>query len=221
MSVAYEVYFMRKLWLNVTPGKDLKADSIFHYHQVTSSLKCKCISNKPKNTPEKVSLPEYYPLTHWGAQFRLRSRFMFQCSYLSCTVMSRAQLLNLIVPWTCPFSSMTVWKNSRRSQKFLECAWDPHPDLTVLLCISQCLLQPFLSGFRACLFQELPKYLRGYHKCSKDEAVQLAGLIYKVRFNNDRTQLAVIPKILKELVPENLLRAISTDEWKKVRNSTS
>ncbi|XP_064313327.1 unconventional myosin-VIIb [Phalacrocorax carbo] len=95
VSVAYEVYFMRKLWLNVTPGKDLKADCIFHYHQ------------------------------------------------------------------------------------------------------------------------ELPKYLRGYHKCSKDEAVQLAGLIYKVRCNNDRTQLATIPKILKELVPDNLLRAISPEEWKK------
>uniref|UniRef100_A0A663M3P0 Myosin VIIB n=1 Tax=Athene cunicularia TaxID=194338 RepID=A0A663M3P0_ATHCN len=95
VSVAYDVYFMRKLWLNVTPGKDMKADCIFHYHQ------------------------------------------------------------------------------------------------------------------------ELPKYLRGYHKCSKDEAVQLAGLIYKVRFNNDRTQLATIPKILKELVPDNLLRAISLDEWKK------
>ncbi|KAM9008237.1 unconventional myosin-VIIb isoform 2-T4 [Ara ararauna] len=95
MSVAYTVYFMRKLWLNVTPGKDLKADSIFHYHQ------------------------------------------------------------------------------------------------------------------------ELPKYLRGYHKCSKDEAVQLGGLIYKVRFNNDHTQLAIIPKILKELVPDNLLRVISPDEWKK------
>uniref|UniRef100_A0A8C3DSZ7 Myosin VIIB n=1 Tax=Corvus moneduloides TaxID=1196302 RepID=A0A8C3DSZ7_CORMO len=95
LSVAYEVYFMRKLWLNVAPGKDLKADTIFHYHQ------------------------------------------------------------------------------------------------------------------------ELPKYLRGYHKCSKDEAVQLAGLIYKVHFNNDRTQLAAIPKILKELVPENLLRAVSPDEWKK------
>ncbi|XP_063263865.1 unconventional myosin-VIIb [Prinia subflava] len=95
LSVAYEVYFMRKLWLNVTPGKDLKADTIFHYHQ------------------------------------------------------------------------------------------------------------------------ELPKYLRGYHKCSKDEAVQLAGLIYKAHFNNDRTQLAAIPKILKELVPDNLLRAVSPDEWKK------
>uniref|UniRef100_A0A8C0FM94 Myosin VIIB n=1 Tax=Bubo bubo TaxID=30461 RepID=A0A8C0FM94_BUBBB len=82
-------------------------------------------------------------------------------------------------------------------------------------CVSQCLLQPILSGFRAGLFQELPKYLRGYHKCSKDEAVQLAGLIYKVRFNNDRTHLATIPKILKELVPDNLLRAISLDEWKK------
>uniref|UniRef100_A0A8C5JLE3 Myosin VIIB n=1 Tax=Junco hyemalis TaxID=40217 RepID=A0A8C5JLE3_JUNHY len=95
LSVAYEVYFMRKLWLNVTPGKDLKADTIFHYHQ------------------------------------------------------------------------------------------------------------------------ELPKYLRGYHKCSKDEAVQLAGLIYKARFNNDRTQLAAIPKILKDLVPDNLLRAVAPDEWKK------
>ncbi|XP_030312241.1 unconventional myosin-VIIb isoform X2 [Calypte anna] len=95
MSVTYEVYFMRKLWLNVTPGKDLKADSIFHYHQ------------------------------------------------------------------------------------------------------------------------ELPKYLRGYHKCSKDEAVQLAGLIYKVRFDGDRAQLAAIPKILKELVPDNLLRAVSPDEWRK------
>lgn len=100
----------------------------------------------------------------------------------------------------------------------LDCVWqDSHPDLTALECVSQCLLQPILSRFRASLFQELPKYLRGYHKCSKDEAVQLAGLIYKVRFNNDRTQLAIISKILKELVPDNLLRVISPDEWKKVR----
>uniref|UniRef100_A0A8C8S4S6 Myosin VIIB n=1 Tax=Pelusios castaneus TaxID=367368 RepID=A0A8C8S4S6_9SAUR len=95
VAVTYQVYFMRKLWLNVTPGKDLKADSIFHYHQ------------------------------------------------------------------------------------------------------------------------ELPKYLRGYHKCSKEEAVQIAGLIYKVRFDKDRSQQAAIPKILKELVPDNLIRAMTVEEWKK------
>ncbi|XP_019398450.1 PREDICTED: unconventional myosin-VIIb [Crocodylus porosus] len=95
VAVTYQVYFMRKLWLNVSPGKDLKADSIFHYHQ------------------------------------------------------------------------------------------------------------------------ELPKYLRGYHKCSREEAIQLAGLIYKVRFDNDRSQQITIPKILKELVPDNLLRVMSQEEWKK------
>lgn len=49
--------------------------------------------------------------------------------------------------------------------------------------------------------------------------MQLAGLIYKAHYNNDRTQLAAIPKILKELVPDNLLRAVSPDEWRKVRTS--
>uniref|UniRef100_A0A674IN49 Myosin VIIB n=1 Tax=Terrapene triunguis TaxID=2587831 RepID=A0A674IN49_9SAUR len=100
VAVTYQVYFMRKLWLTVTPGKDLKADSIFHYHQ------------------------------------------------------------------------------------------------------------------------ELPKYLRGYHKCSKEEAVQIAGLIYKVRFDKDRSQQAAIPKMLKELVADNLIRAMAPEEWKKVKAPT-
>uniref|UniRef100_A0A6J0T705 Unconventional myosin-VIIb isoform X1 n=1 Tax=Pogona vitticeps TaxID=103695 RepID=A0A6J0T705_9SAUR len=95
VTVNYQIFFMRKLWLNVIPGKDLKADCIFHYHQ------------------------------------------------------------------------------------------------------------------------ELPKYLRGYHKCSKEDAIQLAGLIFKVQFNNDRMQHAAIPKILKELVPENIIRTASAEEWKR------
>lgn len=64
--------------------------------------------------------------------------------------------------------------------------------------------------------QELPKYLRGFHKCSREDAVHLAGLIYKAQFDNDRSQLASIPKILRELVPENLTRLMSSEEWKKV-----
>ena len=64
--------------------------------------------------------------------------------------------------------------------------------------------------------QELPKYLRGFHKCSREDAIQLAGLIYKAQFDNNQSQLANIPKILRELVPENLMRLMSLEEWKKV-----
>ncbi|KAM9249280.1 unconventional myosin-VIIb [Dugong dugon] len=63
--------------------------------------------------------------------------------------------------------------------------------------------------------QELPKYLRGFHKCSREDAVYLAGLIYKAQFDNDRSQLASVPKILQQLVPENLMRLMSSEEWKK------
>ncbi|XP_032209871.1 unconventional myosin-VIIb isoform X2 [Mustela erminea] len=95
VTLPYQVYFMRKLWLSVTPGKDTNADTILHYHQ------------------------------------------------------------------------------------------------------------------------ELPKYLRGFHKCSREDAIHLAGLIYKAQFNNDRSQLASIPKILRDLVPENLTRLMSSEEWRK------
>ncbi|XP_067598359.1 unconventional myosin-VIIb isoform X1 [Pseudorca crassidens] len=95
VTLSYQVYFMRKLWLSVAPGRDVKADTILHYHQ------------------------------------------------------------------------------------------------------------------------ELPKYLRGFHKCSQEDAAHLAGLIYKAQFGNDRSQLASMPKVLRELVPENLTRLMSSEEWKK------
>ncbi|MBZ3889845.1 Unconventional myosin-VIIb, partial [Sciurus carolinensis] len=95
VTLPYQVYFMRKLWLSVAPGKDVNADTILHYHQ------------------------------------------------------------------------------------------------------------------------ELPKYLRGFHKCTREDAVHLAGLIYKAQFDNDQSPLASVPKILRELVPENLTRLMSSEEWKK------
>ncbi|XP_040613950.1 unconventional myosin-VIIb isoform X2 [Mesocricetus auratus] len=95
ITLPYQVLFMRKLWLNVTPGKDVNADTILHYHQ------------------------------------------------------------------------------------------------------------------------ELPKYLRGFHKCSREDAIHLAGLIYKVQFGIDQSQLANVSKILKDLVPQNLTRLMSSEEWKK------
>ncbi|OWK54565.1 Unconventional myosin-VIIa [Lonchura striata] len=63
--------------------------------------------------------------------------------------------------------------------------------------------------------QELPKYLRGYHKCSREEVLQLAALIYRVKFEDDKSYFPSIPKLLKELVPQDLIRQLSPDDWKR------
>jgi myosin-7 len=41
--------------------------------------------------------------------------------------------------------------------------------------------------------QELPKLLRGYHKCTKEEACKLAALVYRVRFGDSKQELQAIP----------------------------
>lgn len=41
--------------------------------------------------------------------------------------------------------------------------------------------------------QELPKLLRGYHKCTKEEALKLAALIYRVKFGESKQELQAIP----------------------------
>ncbi|XP_053723097.1 LOW QUALITY PROTEIN: unconventional myosin-VIIa [Synchiropus splendidus] len=63
--------------------------------------------------------------------------------------------------------------------------------------------------------QELPKYLSGYHLTTKEDVVTLAALLLRVKVKNDKSQLVLIPKLLKELVPEDQLKAFSENEWKK------
>lgn len=64
--------------------------------------------------------------------------------------------------------------------------------------------------------QELPKLLRGYHKCSKEEATRLAALIYRVRFGESKQELQAIPQMLRELIPGDLFKVQNTAEWKRV-----
>jgi len=40
--------------------------------------------------------------------------------------------------------------------------------------------------------QELPKYLRGYHKCSVEQAENLASLIYRVKYGEDKSRLVAL-----------------------------
>ncbi|XP_077447744.1 unconventional myosin-VIIa-like isoform X2 [Stigmatopora argus] len=64
-------------------------------------------------------------------------------------------------------------------------------------------------------YQELPKYLRGYHKCGKEEAQQLAALIYRVKFEDDQSHFQNVAKILKDLLPQDQARHLSADDWKR------
>merc|ERR1712003_603522 len=63
--------------------------------------------------------------------------------------------------------------------------------------------------------QELPKYLRGYHKVGKHEASEIAALIYRVRFGEDKTNFANIPRMMRDLVPMDVAKTMAFDDWKR------
>jgi len=69
-----------------------------------------------------------------------------------------------------------------------------------------------------CIFhyhQELPKLLRGYHKCTTEEAFNLAALQYRVRFGEDKSHFGSIPNMLRELIPHDLISQMTPEDWKK------
>jgi len=63
--------------------------------------------------------------------------------------------------------------------------------------------------------QEAPKYLRGYHKVTKNDAIKIGALLYRTKFGDSKADLQLVPQILEELVPTNLLKIQSANDWKK------
>lgn len=65
--------------------------------------------------------------------------------------------------------------------------------------------------------QEVPRYLRGYHTCTKEDMFNLGGLLFRVAVDSDRSQFVMIPRMLNELIPADQIQQMQPDEWKKVK----
>lgn len=64
--------------------------------------------------------------------------------------------------------------------------------------------------------QEVPKYLKGYHKCTKQDAFKLAALILRAKFNDNLTEVqAFLQRGLKEVVPVDVIKAASASDWRR------
>ncbi|XP_031437003.1 unconventional myosin-VIIb isoform X2 [Clupea harengus] len=63
--------------------------------------------------------------------------------------------------------------------------------------------------------QEVPKYLRAYHRCSREDMISLAGLLFRVKVDSDRSQFVMIPRMLKDLVPADQMKMMTPEDWKK------
>ena len=54
--------------------------------------------------------------------------------------------------------------------------------------------------------------ISGYHQCTKEEAVTLAALIYRVKYSESKQELQMLPQMLRELVPTDLIKQLSNLE---------
>lgn len=62
--------------------------------------------------------------------------------------------------------------------------------------------------------QEIPKYLAGYYKISKEKAVIMAALIYLVDYGQNLLPLQRPHECLPHILPEELIKLQKSQEWK-------
>lgn len=68
--------------------------------------------------------------------------------------------------------------------------------------------------------QEVPKYLKGRHNCTREDMIHLGGLLYRIQVDVDRSPILTVPQMLKELVPADQINIMTPDNWKKVKRGT-
>ncbi|XP_008207626.1 myosin-VIIa [Nasonia vitripennis] len=64
-------------------------------------------------------------------------------------------------------------------------------------------------------YQEAVKYLRGNHKCNKQDAIELAALIYTSGHADSKEELSQIHSKLQEYIPVDMIDLMTPKEWKK------
>uniref|UniRef100_H3CR28 Myosin VIIBb n=1 Tax=Tetraodon nigroviridis TaxID=99883 RepID=H3CR28_TETNG len=63
--------------------------------------------------------------------------------------------------------------------------------------------------------QELPKYLKGRHNCTREDMIHLGGLLFRIQVGSDGSRSGAIPQMLKELIPVDQINIMSPGDWKK------
>lgn len=64
--------------------------------------------------------------------------------------------------------------------------------------------------------QEVPKYLNGYYKVAKPDAIKVAAILYRIKFgSNDVPLNQQTYDVLSQIMPEDVGALAKPNEWKK------